>query len=112
MAEQLERLSTLAELPNVTIQVVPNVAHAELTGGFAIAEAVNGSAAYIETALTGQVFEDAAVILELSARFDALRTEALRGTESLCVIEEGARDWRHQATGVPPAIQVRTVASA
>ncbi len=35
MAEQLERLLTLAELPNVTIQVVPNVAHAELTGGFA-----------------------------------------------------------------------------
>ena len=35
MAEQLDRLLTLAELPNVTIQVVPNVAHAELTGGFA-----------------------------------------------------------------------------
>ena len=32
MAEQLERLLTLAELPNVTIQAVPNVAHAELTG--------------------------------------------------------------------------------
>ena len=35
MAGQLDRLLTLAELPNVTIQVVPNVAHAELTGGFA-----------------------------------------------------------------------------
>ena len=112
MAEQLERLLTLAELPNVTIQVVPNVAHAELTGGFAIAEAVNGSAAYIETALTGQVFEDPKVVLELSARFDALRTEALRGTESLCLIEEGAREWRQQATGERPATQVRTVASA
>ena len=112
MAEQLERLLTLAELPNVTIQAVPNVTHAELTGGFAIAEAVNGSAAYIETALTGQVFEDSKVVLELSARFDALRTEALRGTESLCLIEEGAREWRQQATGGRPATQVRTVASA
>jgi hypothetical protein len=112
MAEQLERLLTLAALPNVTIQAVPNVAHAELTGGFAIAEAVNGSAAYIETALTGQVFEDPTVVLELSARFDALRTEALRGTESLCLIEEGAREWRQQATGGRPATQVRTVASA
>jgi DNA-binding XRE family transcriptional regulator len=112
MAEQLERLLAVAELPNVTIQVVPNVAHAELTGGFAIAEAVNGSAAYIETALTGQVFEDPTVVLELSARFDALRTEALRGTESLCLIEEGAREWRQQATGGRPATQVRTVASA
>jgi hypothetical protein len=80
--------------------------------GFALAEAVNGAAAYIETALTGQVFEDAKVVLELSAGFDALRTEALRGTESLCLIEEGAREWRQQATGEPPATRVRTVASA
>ena len=112
MADQLERLLNLAELPNVTIQVVPDVAHAECTGGFALAETANGSAAYIETALTGQVFEDPAVILELSGRFDALRTEALRGTESLCLIEEGARKWRQQATGVLPATRVRTVASA
>ena len=112
MADQLERLLNLAELPNVTIQVVPDVAHAECTGGFALAEGANGSAAYIETALTGQVFEDPAVILELSGRFDALRTEALRGTESLCLIEEGAREWRQQATGVLPATRVRTVVSA
>ena len=38
MADQLDRLVTVAALPNVTIQVVPNVAHAALTGGFAIAE--------------------------------------------------------------------------
>ena len=112
MADQLERLLTLAKLSNVTVQVVPNVVHAECTGGFALAEAVNGAAAYIETALTGQVFEDAKVVLELSARFDALRTEALRGTESLCLIEEGAREWRQQATGELPATRVRTVASA
>ena len=65
MAEQLDRLLTLAALPNVTIQVVPNVAHAGLTGGFAIAEAAKGSAAYIETALAGQVFEDAQSPCEL-----------------------------------------------
>jgi transcriptional regulator with XRE-family HTH domain len=112
MAAQLERLLIVAALPNVTVQVVPNVAHAELTGGFAIAEAVKGSAAYIETALTGQVFEDVKVVLELSARFDALRTEALRGTESLRLIEEVACEWRRQAAGELPAIQARTAASA
>lgn len=112
MAGQLQRLLAVAALPNVTIQVVPNVAHAELTGGFAIAEAANGSAAYIETALTGQVFEDTRVVLELAARFDALRTEALRGTESLSLIEEVAREWGQQATGAHQATQVRTVASA
>lgn len=97
MADQLERLLTVAVLPNVTVQVVPNVMHAETTGGFALAEAPKGSAAYIETALTGQVFEGIKVVLELSARFDVLRTEALRGTESLCRIEELAREWRQQA---------------
>lgn len=112
MAGQLERLLIVAALPGVTVQVVPNVAHAELTGGFAIAEAVTGPAAYIETALTGQVFEDARVVLELSARFDALRTEALRGTESLRLIEEVATEWRQQATGELPATQAPTAASA
>jgi len=112
IADQLERLLTVSALPNVTIQVVPNVAHAELTGGFALAESVKGSAAYLETALTGQVFEDARVVLELSARFDALRTEALRGTESLRLIEEVAREWSRQSTGASLATQARTAASA
>jgi hypothetical protein len=112
MAEQLERLLTVAAMPNVTIQVVPNVMHAEVSGGFALAEAPKGPAAYIETALTGQVFEDIHVILELSARFDALRTEALRGTESLGLIEEVAREWRQQATGERPATQALMAASA
>jgi hypothetical protein len=112
MADQLDRLLAVAALPNVTIQVVPNVMHAETTGGFALAEAPKGPGAYIETALAGQVFEDIKIALELSARFDALRTEALRGTESLCLIEEVAREWRQQATGASPATQAPTAASA
>ena len=112
MADQLERLLAVAALPNVTIQVVPNVMHGEVSGGFALAEAPKGPAAYIETALTGQVFEDINVVLELSARFDALRTEALRGSESLCRIEEVAREWRQQSAGASPATQARTAASA
>jgi hypothetical protein len=112
MAEQLDHLLTVAELRNVTIQVVPNIAHAALTGGFAIAEKAKRSAAYIETALGGQVFEDAQAVRTLSTRFDALRTEALRGTESLCLIEEVTSEWRRQATGASPATQARTAASA
>ena len=112
MATQLDHLATLAGLPNVTIQVVPNVAHAALTGGFAIAEAAKGAAAYIETALTGQVFEDADAVRELATRFDALRTEALRGTESLHLIEKVASEWRQQPAGASPATQAPTAASA
>jgi transcriptional regulator with XRE-family HTH domain len=112
MADQLDHLLTVAELPNITIQVVPTIAHAGLTGGFAIAEKAKRSAAYIETALGGQVFEDAQAVRTLSTRFDALRTEALRGTESLCLIEEVTSEWRRQATGASPATQAQTAASA
>jgi hypothetical protein len=112
MADQLDQLVTIAALPNVTIQVVPNVAHAALTGGFAIAEKPDTSVAYLETALTGQVFEDSPSVHELATLFDALRTEALRGTESLRVIEKVASEWRSQATGASPATQAPTEASA
>jgi transcriptional regulator with XRE-family HTH domain len=50
MAAQLAHLAGLARLPNLTIQVVPNVAHAGLLGGFAVAERT----AYVETAVAGQ----------------------------------------------------------
>ena len=54
MAAQLSHLAGIARLPNVTIQVVPSIAHAGLLGGFALTE----RAAYVETAVAGQVFED------------------------------------------------------
>lgn len=112
MADQLERLLTLAELPNVTIQVAPNIENPALNGGFVIAEAPKRSAVYIETALGGQVFEDPQSVRTLTTRFDALRTEAMRGTESLRLIKELASEWRRHATGASPAAQARTVASA
>ena len=60
MAAQMAHLTGVARLPNVTIQVVPNIAHAGLLGGFALTE----RAAYVETAVAGQVFEDAEIIAE------------------------------------------------
>jgi transcriptional regulator with XRE-family HTH domain len=112
MAGQLEHLATMAGVPNVTIQVVPNIAHAALTGGFAIAETPNGTATYIETVLTGQVYEDAQAARELATRFDALRTEALRGTESLRLIEKVTSEWKQQTAGASPATPAPTAANA
>ncbi len=106
MAAQLTHLAGVARLPNVTIQVVPNIAHAGLLGGFAVAE----SAAYVETAVAGQVFEDAEVIAGLLTRFDTLRNEAFRGSESLTLIERMCEEWK--ATGVKAATQATTAGSA
>jgi transcriptional regulator with XRE-family HTH domain len=106
MAAQLAHLAGLARLPNVTIQVVPEIAHAGVLGGFAVAE----RAAYIETAVAGQVFEDAEIIAGLITQFDTLRNEALRRSESLVLIERMCERWK--AAGARAATQAPTAENA
>jgi transcriptional regulator with XRE-family HTH domain len=106
MAAQLAHLLCVARLPNVTIQVIPSAAHAGLLGGFALTE----RAAYVETAVAGQVFEDPEVIAGLLTRFDTLRSEAFRGSESLTLIERMCEEWK--ATGAKAATQATTAGSA
>ena len=106
MAAQLAHLAGLARLPNVTIQVVPSIAHAGVLGGFAVAE----RAAYVETAVAGQVFEDADIIAGLLTRFDTLRNEAFRGSESLALIERMCEEWT--APGARAATPAPTAANA
>ena len=106
MAAQLAHLEGVARLPNVTIQVVPSIAHAGLLGGFAVAE----RAAYVETAVAGQVFEDADIIAGLLTRFDTLRNEALRGSESLALIERMCEEWT--ASGARAVTQAPTAGNA
>jgi transcriptional regulator with XRE-family HTH domain len=106
MAAQLAHLAGVARLPNVTIQVVPATAHAGLLGGFALTE----RAAYVETAVAGQVFEDAEIIAELLIRFDTLRSEAFRGSESLTLIERMCEEWK--ATGAKAVTQATTAENA
>lgn len=106
MAMQLAHLAGVARLPNVTIQVVPNIAHPGLLGGFALTE----GAAYVETAVAGQVFEDAETADALLIRFDTLRNEAFRRSESLTLIERMCDEW--QAAGARAATQATTAENA
>ena len=106
MAAQLAHLAGVARLPNVTIQLVPNIVHAGLLGGFAIAE----RAAYVETAVAGQVFEDTEIIAGLLTRFDTLRNEAFRGSESLTLIERMCEEWK--ATGAKAVTPAPTAENA
>lgn len=106
MPAQLARLTGVARLPNATIQVVPNITHAGLLGGFALTE----RAAYVETAVAGQVFEGAEIIAGLLTRFDTLRNEALRASESLIFLEMTCEEWK--ATGERGATRVTTVGNA
>ena len=106
MAAQLGCSTGLARLPNVTIQVVPAIAHGGLLGGFALTE----HAAYVETAVAGQVFEDPETIASLLIRFDTLRNEAFRASESLALIERITEEWK--ATGAKAATPETTAGSA
>jgi transcriptional regulator with XRE-family HTH domain len=106
MVAQMAHLVAVARLPNVTIQVVPNIEHAGLLGGFSLTE----RAAYVETAVAGQVFEDAETIASLLTRFDTLRNEALRASESLAFIERMGEEWK--ATGARAATQGTTAEPA
>src|SRR6266566_1681090 len=67
-------------------------------------------AAYVETAVAGQVFEDADISAGLLTRFDTLRNEALRGPESLALIERMCTEWT--APGARAVTQAPTAANA
>jgi transcriptional regulator with XRE-family HTH domain len=84
MAAQLRHLLEVSEFPNVTIQVVPECMHAGLVGGFIVAD----SAAYAESVHAGQVYADEETVTAMNARFDRIRSEAMRSSESLALIRE------------------------
>ena len=62
------------------------------------------------TAVAGQVFEDAEIIAGLVTRFDTLRNEAFRGSESLALIERMCEEWT--ASGARAPIRVTTAGNA
>jgi transcriptional regulator with XRE-family HTH domain len=102
MTVQMTHLLALAQLPSVTVQVIPAIEHAGLLGGFSLTE----GAAYVETAVAGQVFEDPEIIAALLIRFDTLRSEALRASESLAFIERMCEQWK--STGARAVTQGTT----
>ncbi len=84
MGGQLRHLLEVAQLPHVTIQVVPECWHAGLPAGFIVAD----SAAYTESLMAGQVYGDEETVSAFGARFDNIRAEAMRASESLTLIRE------------------------
>lgn len=95
MAAQLHHLLEMAATPKITIQVLPAIAHPANAAGFLL----TGDAARVEHATAGYVFTDAETLTELSSRFDMLRGERYRVSESLALIERLAEVW---ATGASP----------
>jgi transcriptional regulator with XRE-family HTH domain len=94
MSDQMVRLVELGRRPNITVQLIPRKgAHVGLSGAFAIAETAETTVAYIDHQADAMTTDSPATVALLCSRFDSLRTEAFRGSESLALIEEAADRW-------------------
>lgn len=106
MAAQLRRLCEVAAMPAVTLQVLPAVAHNANASGFIVAD---DATAYAEHVAGGYVFTDEQTVTSLAMRFDSLRGECMKVSESAALLERMAEQW---ATGVSPLTQTATAVRA
>jgi transcriptional regulator with XRE-family HTH domain len=104
MAEQCARLTEVAQLPRITMQVMPAIDHGSNESAYIISE----SAAYAEHAVEGGVYQERA-LEELTAKFDALRAECLSASASLETFRQMEELWRR---GASPLTAAATGASA
>jgi transcriptional regulator with XRE-family HTH domain len=97
MRDQLIHLAAMARRPHIVVQVIPLEAgaHQGLNGGAFVIADFDGAAtiAYQDTAVSGQIIEDASEADALAHTWDTLRLEALPRAASLSFIEETARQW-------------------
>jgi transcriptional regulator with XRE-family HTH domain len=89
MATQLRHILDVAASPKVTIQVLPPIAHPANASGLLLAD----GAAWTETVAAGYVLTDVKTLSVLGARFDTLRGECYRVSESLAMLGRLADAW-------------------
>jgi Domain of unknown function (DUF5753)/Helix-turn-helix domain len=101
MAEQCRHLATLAAHPNITVTVMPAIAHNVNAGELVLAD----DAAYAEHTVAGFTYTDDQTVSALAARFDTLRAESFRASESVAMIKRLGETW---ARGANPLTQTPT----
>jgi Domain of unknown function (DUF5753) len=95
MQDQMTHLAAMARRPNITIQLIPREeAHVGLTGAFDMAETADAFVAHLEHIADGLMTDSPAIVAQASTRFDALKADAYRRSESLTLIEEMAEKWK------------------
>jgi hypothetical protein len=97
----MAHLADVASLPNVTLQILPAVAHPATQSGFMVAD----DAAYTEHVLGGLVFTEPETVTSLGRLFDTLRAESYRASESAAIIRRAGALWtgESRATAEPTA---------
>jgi hypothetical protein len=95
MLDQMTHLAAMARRPNIAIQLISREeAHVGLTGGFDMAETPDAFVAHLEHIADGLTTDSPAIVTQASTRFDALKADAYRRSESLTLIEEVAEKWK------------------
>jgi len=93
MAAQCAHLAEVAMMANVTMTVMPAVAHPGNESEFILAD----GAVYAEHAVGGYVFTEDQTVTALAMRFDTLRAESRKASESLELIERMEQAWARGA---------------
>jgi transcriptional regulator with XRE-family HTH domain len=95
MQDQMAHLAAMAQRPNTTVQLIPREeAHVGLTGAFSMVETADAFVAHLEHITDGLMTDSPAIVAHASTRFDALKADAYRRSESLTLIEEVAEKWK------------------
>ena len=95
MQDQMTHVAEMARRPNITVQVIPGEeAHVGLTGALSMAETADVFVAHLEHIADGLMTDSPAIVALASTRFDALKADAYRRSESLTLIEEMAEKWK------------------
>ena len=95
MQDQMAHLAVTARRPNVTVQVISREgAHVGLTGAVDMAETADAFVVHLEHLADGLMTDSPAIVAQTSTRFDALKADAYRRSESLTLIEEMAEKWK------------------
>jgi hypothetical protein len=103
MTAQMQHILTAAVMPNVTLQVLPAVAHPATGSEIILAD----ESAYAEHAAGGFVYTGETVTA-LGRIFDSLRSECHKASESTALLERMAKAW----TGGSPLTAAPTEARA
>ena len=90
MAAQMRHLLEVASLPNVTLQLLPPVAHPATASELIIAD---NNAAYAEHLVAGGVYTEYDTVTRLELIFTTIRAECYRASDSAAIIRKAEKLW-------------------
>jgi transcriptional regulator with XRE-family HTH domain len=94
MSAQLRHLAAVAARPKVTVQLLAGTgAHVGLQGSMDMAETPDVCVVNLEDFVDGRTTDSPVTVAQASERFDTLRSEAYKASESLQMIESAADQW-------------------